>query len=61
MTALRMHAHCMQARTMEERRRNLEAFKSGDLRFLISTDIAARGIDVKELPYVVNVRAWRNP
>lgn len=51
----------MQARTMEERRRNLEAFKSGDLRFLISTDIAARGIDVKELPYVVNVRAWRNP
>lgn len=31
------------------------AFKNGDVRFLICTDVAARGIDVKELPYVINV------
>lgn len=31
------------------------AFKNGDVRFLICTDVAARGIDVKELPYVVNM------
>lgn len=42
-------------RSMDERRRNLEAFKSGDVRFLICTDVAARGLDVKELPYVVNM------
>mmetsp|Transcript_3311 Transcript_3311/g.11991 ORF Transcript_3311/g.11991 Transcript_3311/m.11991 type:complete len:739 (-) Transcript_3311:81-2297(-) len=43
------------ARSMEERRRNLQAFKDGDVRFLICTDVAARGIDIKELPYVVNM------
>lgn len=31
------------------------AFKNGDVRFLICTDVAARGIDIKELPYIVNV------
>ena len=43
------------ARSMEERRRNLSAFKEGDVRFLICTDVAARGLDIKELPYVINV------
>jgi len=42
-------------RTMEERRRNLEAFRAGDVRFLICTDVAARGLDIKELPYVINM------
>jgi ATP-dependent RNA helicase DDX1 len=42
-------------RSMEERRRNLAAFKAGDVRFLICTDVAARGLDIKELPYVVNM------
>jgi len=42
-------------RSMDERRRNLEAFKSGDVRFLICTDVAARGLDIKELPYVINL------
>ena len=41
-------------RSMSDRRRNLEAFKDGDVRFLICTDVAARGIDVKGLPFVVN-------
>jgi ATP-dependent RNA helicase DDX1 len=33
----------------------LQAFKEGDVRFLICTDVAARGIDIKELPYVINL------
>jgi ATP-dependent RNA helicase DDX1 len=28
---------------MEERRHNLQAFKEGDVRFMICTDVAARG------------------
>jgi len=42
-------------RSMQERRQNIEAFKEADIRFLICTDIAARGIDIKELPYVINM------
>eukprot|EP01002_Notosolenus_urceolatus_P002891 NODE_175_length_2567_cov_13.285941_g132_i0.p1 GENE.NODE_175_length_2567_cov_13.285941_g132_i0~~NODE_175_length_2567_cov_13.285941_g132_i0.p1 ORF type:complete len:633 (+),score=198.74 NODE_175_length_2567_cov_13.285941_g132_i0:206-2104(+) len=34
---------------------NLDCFKAGEVRFLVCTDVAARGIDVKELPYVINV------
>ena len=32
-----------------------QAFKSGDVRFLIATDVAARGIDIAGLPYMVNM------
>ncbi|MES3010110.1 MAG: DEAD/DEAH box helicase [Pseudomonadota bacterium] len=32
----------------------LAGFKSGDVRALVATDIAARGIDIDELPHVVN-------
>ena len=39
----------------DERRRNLEAFRGGAVRFLVCTDVAARGIDVKGLPYVLNM------
>lgn len=42
-------------RSMEQRRASLEAFKEGEVRFLISTDVGARGIDVKGLPYVINL------
>ena len=42
-------------RSMDERRRNLAAFKEGDVRFMICTDVAARGLDIKELPCVVNL------
>eukprot|EP00993_Chasmostoma_nieuportense_P002533 NODE_331_length_2397_cov_30.981498_g309_i0.p1 GENE.NODE_331_length_2397_cov_30.981498_g309_i0~~NODE_331_length_2397_cov_30.981498_g309_i0.p1 ORF type:complete len:764 (+),score=193.76 NODE_331_length_2397_cov_30.981498_g309_i0:58-2349(+) len=38
-----------------ERAQNLDMFKDGDVRLLICTDVAARGIDIKELPYVINV------
>jgi ATP-dependent RNA helicase RhlE len=36
------------------RTRALEAFKSGELRVLVATDIAARGLDIHQLPLVVN-------
>ncbi len=32
----------------------LDSFKNGSVRVLIATEIAARGIDIKELPYVFN-------
>ena len=32
----------------------LAGFKSGDIRVLVSTDIAARGIDIEDLPHVEN-------
>lgn len=36
------------------RTRALAGFKSGEVRVLVATDIAARGIDIVELPHVVN-------
>ncbi len=36
------------------RTKALAAFKAGDLQVLVATDIAARGIDISELPHVVN-------
>lgn len=36
------------------RTRTLAKFKSGDLQVLVATDIAARGIDITDLPHVVN-------
>ncbi len=35
--------------------RVLQAFKQGEVRFLICTDVAARGLDISGLPYVVNL------
>ena len=36
------------------RTRSLAEFKSGDIRVLVATDIAARGLDIDQLPHVVN-------
>ena len=38
-----------------ERKANLEKFKRKEVRFLICTDVAARGLDVKGVPFVINV------
>ncbi len=37
------------------RTRALAGFKSGEVRVLVATDIAARGIDIHQLPHVVNL------
>lgn len=36
------------------RTRALENFKTGKIRVLVATDIAARGLDIEKLPHVVN-------
>ena len=36
-------------------RHGAQAFKAGEVRFLISTDLGARGLDISGLPYVVNM------
>ncbi len=49
-TALAIHGNKSQAARM----RALAEFKVGRLQVLCATDIAARGIDIEELPHVVN-------
>ena len=41
-------------KSQNARLRALSNFKNGSLHVLVATDIAARGIDIAELPYVVN-------
>jgi ATP-dependent RNA helicase RhlE len=49
-TALAIHGNKSQG----ARTRALAEFKDGQLQVLCATDIAARGIDIEELPHVVN-------
>lgn len=41
-------------KTQEERIKTLEAFKRGEVRVLVATDVAARGLDIADLPVVIN-------
>jgi ATP-dependent RNA helicase RhlE len=41
-------------RTQAERMQALEEFKQGKVTALVATDIAARGLDIEQLPFVVN-------
>ena len=50
LTAAAIHGNKSQG----ARTRALAAFKSGDVRVLVATDIAARGLDIDLLPHVVN-------
>ncbi|MFO1287247.1 MAG: DEAD/DEAH box helicase [Rubrivivax sp.] len=49
-SALAIHGN----KSQSARTKALADFKSGELRVLVATDIAARGIDISELPHVVN-------
>ncbi|MDQ7990593.1 MAG: DEAD/DEAH box helicase [Candidatus Dactylopiibacterium sp.] len=49
-TAMAIHGN----KSQNARTRALAEFKSGDLQVLVATDIAARGLDIVELPHVVN-------
>lgn len=42
-------------RRQEDRNAALAAFKAGEVRFLICTDVASRGIDIAGLPYLINM------
>ena len=50
LTAAAIHGNKSQG----ARTRALASFKSGDVRVLVATDIAARGLDIDLLPHVVN-------
>ena len=49
-TAMALHGN----KSQTARTQALSGFKTGDIRVLVATDIAARGIDIDELPHVVN-------
>ncbi|MCX8517025.1 MAG: helicase-related protein, partial [Rhodoferax sp.] len=49
-TAMALHGNKSQA----ARTQALAGFKTGEVRALVATDIAARGIDIDDLPHVVN-------
>jgi len=49
-TAMAIHGN----KSQSARTKALADFKQGDLRVLVATDIAARGIDIDQLPHVVN-------
>lgn len=41
-------------KTQEERTKTLTAFKEGTIDYLVATDVAARGLDIPDMPMVVN-------
>tara|TARA_S200000501_G_C20802490_1_gene734707 strand:- start:150 stop:1475 length:1326 start_codon:yes stop_codon:yes gene_type:complete len=41
-------------KTQSDRLKVLDSFKLGDIRILVATDVAARGLDIPELPVVIN-------
>nr|MCU0331232.1 C-terminal helicase domain-containing protein [Candidatus Kapabacteria bacterium] len=48
-------------KSQDARQRALRAFKNRQTRVLVATDIAARGIDVSQLPYVINFDVPESP
>ena len=48
-------------KTQAARLRAWDAFKTGRLRVLVATDLASRGLDVKELPVVINYELPADP
>ncbi len=48
-------------KTQLERMQALAAFKEGKLQVLVATDIAARGLDIEDLPHVINYELPPNP
>ena len=42
-------------RTQQARTKALDGFRNGSIKVLIGTDLAARGIDIQQLPCVINV------
>ena len=48
--ALAIHGN----KSQNQRQRALEAFRSGKVKYLIATDVAARGIDIEGISHVIN-------
>lgn len=56
-SATAMHSNMSQSKRM----RTLDEFKKGNIRILVATDVAARGLDIRHLPHVVNYDIPRIP
>jgi ATP-dependent RNA helicase RhlE len=56
-SAVEIHSN----RSLAQRKAALQGFKSGQYRILVATDIAARGIDVKDISLVINYDLPDNP
>ena len=54
---IRLHSDILQSK----RERMMKAFRSGDIQYLIATDVAARGIDVSGITHVYNYDAPETP
>ncbi|AQR64443.1 RNA helicase [Aquaspirillum sp. LM1] len=48
-------------KAQSQRLETLSAFKDGQVRVLVATDVAARGLDIEELPFVVNFELPNSP
>lgn len=48
-------------KSQQSRLETLAAFKEGSLRVLVATDVAARGLDIAELPFVINYELPAQP
>jgi len=48
-------------KSQDERLKSLDAFKRGDVDLLVATDVAARGLDIKDVPAVFNYDVPFNP
>jgi superfamily II DNA/RNA helicase len=48
-------------KSQNERIKALDAFKNGQTAILVATDVAARGLDIEELPYVINYELPHTP
>jgi superfamily II DNA/RNA helicase len=48
-------------RSQQERLKALDAFKDGNITALVATDVAARGLDIDQLPLVINYELPPNP
>lgn len=49
-TAVAIHGD----KTQSERTKALDAFKAGEVVAMVATDVAARGLDIADLPFVIN-------
>lgn len=56
-TAVAMHGN----KEQRARAKALREFKQGKIRVLIATDVAARGLDIEQLPCVINFELPRSP
>jgi len=48
-------------RSQGGRTETLQKFKSGEIRVLVATDLASRGLDIQFLPFVINYELPRSP